>query len=103
MEEHQGKVQIIIDSELEDLIPGFLTNRAVDVENVIIAVNEGDFEKIRIVGHTMKGVGGGYGFDYITSIGGDMEVAAKDENTSLLLQLADELKNYLARVDIIYK
>ena len=80
-----------------------MTNRAVDVENVIIAVNEGDFEKIRIVGHTMKGVGGGYGFDYITSIGGDMEVAAKDENTSLLLQLADELKNYLARVDIIYK
>jgi DNA-binding NarL/FixJ family response regulator len=55
-----------IDRDLEDLIPGYLEKRLADVTSIREAAGKNDFEMIRVLGHTMKGSGGGYGFDRIT-------------------------------------
>ena len=48
------------DNDLADLIPGFLENRHKDVA-IQEAIEQGNYETIRVLGHTMKGAGGGYG------------------------------------------
>ena len=51
-----------LDPDLRDLIPGHLENRQKDVTTIKNALKAADFGKIRVLGHSMKGSGGGYGF-----------------------------------------
>lgn len=91
-----------IDRMLEDLIPGFLENRRNDVIAIREAISLGDMDKIEHLGHTMKGTGGGYGFERITAIGKDIENAAKQKRIDMLLQLTEELENFVNTVDIVF-
>lgn len=91
-----------IDPELEDLIPGFLVNRARDVESLRALVADADWTAVRIIGHSMKGAGGGYGFDPITELGGVIESAALEGNGALVLEATGKLADYLARVKPVF-
>ncbi len=98
-----GSFMAYVDSGLRDLIPGFLDNRRNDTTTISGAVEEGDFETIRVLGHDMKGSGGGYGFDAITDIGQTLEQAAKDQDQTEIRKLVQELANYLERVEVVYE
>jgi hypothetical protein len=100
-EDVQEPIRIRVDPELASLIPGFLENRRKDVTLLLDAVHRGDFETARILGHSMKGSGGGYGFDGITDIGGDIEVAAKHNDSVAIRTHIDALSRYLARVEVV--
>jgi HPt (histidine-containing phosphotransfer) domain-containing protein len=93
------KIIVNIDPDLEDLIPGFLNNRAKDVESINGLLDEGDFAAIRILGHSMKGAGGGYGFDLITEIGDKIESAAMAADATVIREANAQLEDYLARVE----
>lgn len=97
------KFIVKIDCDLEDLIPGYLENRRKDINKINNSLEAGDFETIRIVGHSMKGSGGGYGFDGITAIGAAVEQAAKDKDITGIRKHVEELMSYLKRVEITYE
>ena len=92
-----------VDPEIEDIVPIFLQNRRDDVESLSKALEDGDFETIRILGHSMKGSGGGYGFDAITDIGNCLEQAAKSQSLREIRRLIEELASYLNRVEVVYE
>ena len=96
------KILIRIDPDIADLIPGFLNNRRRDVEFLIQAMKQEDFESIRTVGHRMKGDGGGYGFQDISTIGAALEHAATDRNSSEICRQVMALSVYLERIEIVY-
>ena len=96
------KISIRIDKDLQDLIPGYLQNRRKDIAAIGDALNRGDYEGIRVLGHSMKGSGGGYGFDAITAIGRGIEEAAKAHDGEKIRGGAAELDAYLKSVDITY-
>ncbi len=96
------KITVHIDEDLEDLIPGFLQNRHTDIKAMRDSLEKDDFESIRIMGHSMKGAGGGYGFDKITDIGSDIETAANNKNKTIINKNIDELEDYIDRVDLIF-
>lgn len=95
--------KVYIDPDLEFLIPKFLENREEDIKNLERLLKEAEFDQIRIIGHSMKGSGGGYGFDYLTEIGSRIEKNAELKNTDQLNSLITELKNYLDNIEIIYQ
>lgn len=95
-------LNVRIDPELADLIPGFLENREKDVQTIRKAVERGDLEEVRILAHNMKGGGGGYGFDAITDIGAALELAVKKSDTHAILAQVAELSRYLALVEVTY-
>lgn len=97
------KIVVQVDADLEDLIPGYLQNRRQDVDPILEAVDKQDFETIRVLGHTMKGTGGGYGFDAITEIGRDLETAAKEANVLAIRQKAAALLAYLQAVEVVFQ
>ncbi len=96
------KIIVQVDPDLEDLIPGFLENRNSDVEKLRSALDDNDFENLRSIGHSIKGVGGGYGFDLMSELGADIEFAAKESNADEIREKINQLDNYLKCVKIEY-
>ena len=101
-EQRSGKIIVHVDNDLADLIPGYLANRKKDIITIHDALEKKDMETIRIIGHSMKGSGGGYGFDTITDIGLLMEKAAKEGRDEDIRLQVERLEDYLRQVKIVY-
>lgn len=101
--ENSEKIVVRVDPDLEDLIPEFLENRHKDTESITQLLKDEDFENIRILGHSMKGSGGGYGFDRISEIGKSIEDAAKTKDWEIIKGCVGELSSYLNRVEVSYE
>jgi HPt (histidine-containing phosphotransfer) domain-containing protein len=99
----EAKIIVHVDPDIADLIPGFLENRRKDIKTIGEAVTQGDFETIQILGHSMKGAGGSYGFDAITDIGKSLEQAAKNKDAEGIQRAVQELAIYLDQVEVVYK
>ena len=99
----KGKITVKIDPDLEDIVPNFLQNRQKDITSIQKALEGKNFETIRILGHSMKGAGGGYGFDAVTDMGRSIEQAAKDHDQEEIKKWIEELSLYLERVEVIYE
>jgi HPt (histidine-containing phosphotransfer) domain-containing protein len=98
-----GKIIVHVDTDIKDLVPGFLQNRQKDVKSLLAAVERSDYGTIEALGHTMKGDGGGYGFHAITDIGGSLEKAAAKKNLQEIRKWVKQLTVYLECVEIVYK
>lgn len=98
-----SKNKVYIDSDLEFLIPQFLENREEDIKKLEKLLKKSEFDQIRIIGHSLKGSGGGYGFDNLTEIGSQIEQAAELKNDHKIKNLINELKKYLENIEIIYE
>ena len=68
-ENEKNALTVHIDPGLEEIVPGFLENRRRDVRTLETALQQNDLAQIHIIGHRMKGDGGGYGFDAISILG----------------------------------
>ena len=82
---------------------GFLENRQEDIQNLGCALQEIDFEKLRSIGHNLKGVGGGYGFPDITIMGAEIEEGAKANNTERVSENIKKLSYYLSNIEVFYE
>ena len=96
------KIVVTVDPDLEDLIPGFMENRRKDLSALRAALERGDCQAMQATGHSLKGVGGGYGFTGLSGIGADIESAAKAGNTAALAGHVDRMADYLDRVEIVF-
>ena len=92
-----------IDPGLEEIVPGFLENRRRDVQTLETALQENNLAQIHIIGHRMKGDGGGYGFDAISMMGAAIEQAAAREDRDAIRRQTAELIDFLARVTVVYR
>ncbi|HEX3037322.1 MAG TPA: Hpt domain-containing protein [Thermodesulfobacteriota bacterium] len=98
---YENRIVVYVDPDLEDLIPTFLGNRHRDVEEINRLLEQENLEEIKRLGHSMKGAGGGYGFDEITEIGREIEEAAKNKDKLEIEKLNMRLNEYLAVVMIV--
>jgi histidine phosphotransfer protein HptB len=96
------KIIVQVDPDLEELVPGFLENRSLDVKKLRSELEKNDFENIRSIGHSIKGVGGGYGFALISELGANIETAAKENNTDAIHENINRLDDYLKYVEVEY-
>jgi HPt (histidine-containing phosphotransfer) domain-containing protein len=96
------KIVVTVDPDLGDLIPGFLENRRRDLSTLRAALEQGDCRALQSTGHSLKGVGGGYGFTGLSAIGADIENAAKAGDTGALAGHIDRLADYLERVEVVF-
>lgn len=88
---------------MREIVPVFFEVRRKDVTTIHMALEKGDYETVMLRGHSIKGAGGGYGFDAITDIGREIEEAAKIRDREKILKLANELSAYLEGVEVIYE
>lgn len=96
------KIRIRIDPVLQDLIPGYLENRGKDLLVYQQALEKDDFHSIAVLGHSMKGSGGGYGFNDLSSIGRDLEKAAKNRDKESVQRSITDLMDFLNKLEVVY-
>jgi len=99
----ENVITVHIDQGLEELVPGFLENRRGDVQILETALGQNNLAQIRIIGHRLKGDGGGYGFDAISMVGAALEQAAAREDQDAIRRHTAELDEFLARVTVVYR
>jgi HPt (histidine-containing phosphotransfer) domain-containing protein len=96
------KIWVRIDPDLQDLIPGYLENRGKDLLVYQQALEKGNFDTIAVLGHSMKGSGGGYGFNDLSSIGRAIEKAAKNRDKESVRKSIIDLTEFLKKLEIVY-
>ncbi|MFN2645202.1 MAG: Hpt domain-containing protein [Burkholderiales bacterium] len=96
------KYQALVSKRLLDLVPGFLRNRRNELESLRQALAANDLQKVRDLAHCMRGVGGSYGFDYVTTLGRRIEDCARTGDAATLAELVVDYADYLANVRIEY-
>ncbi|WP_347340415.1 PAS domain S-box protein [Phenylobacterium glaciei] len=78
-------------------IPAYLDSCRQHVLTMREALNREDFEPVTILGHNMRGSGGGFGFQAITDFGAGLEQAAEDTDVLASRRLLEDLSSYLSR------
>jgi PAS domain S-box-containing protein len=99
-EQTRPGIVVQVDPDIADMIPKYLASRKEDVAAIHQALDTNDIETIAMLAHSMKGSGGGYGFEVISDIGAMMEVAAREARTEDIRIQVTRLEDYLDRVEI---
>jgi hypothetical protein len=99
----ESKIVVRIDPDLKEIVPGFLDNRRRDLKTLERCLQEQELETVRLLGHRMRGDGGGYGFERISEIGSRLEQAAVIRDFATLRDQCSELQDFLTRVEVLYK
>ena len=96
------RIRVRIDPDLQDLIPDYLENRGKDLLFYQQALEKDDFDSIAVLGHSMKGSGGGYGFNGLSSIGRAIEKAANNRDKESVRKSIIDLTDFLNKLEVIY-
>lgn len=71
----------------------YLTRRQAEVVQLKQSLVEENFELALMIGHRLKGHGETFGFPHISSIGVQMELAAKEQDMEKVKELVKSLDN----------
>lgn len=96
-------VIVRVDRELSVLVPRFLGNCRRDVLRIEESLANSDLDTARRIGHSLKGVGGGYGFAEITHLGAAIEAAAKVNDIQNAKAALRALAAYLDALQVEYE
>jgi HPt (histidine-containing phosphotransfer) domain-containing protein len=94
---------VIVAKDLQDLIPVFMSNRHQELGALRVALAAADFEKLRQLGHRMRGVGSSYGFVHVSTLGKYIEEGARSGDRAALQASIGEYDDYLSKVQIAYE
>lgn len=94
-----------VDSDLSDLMPGFLARKRSDARAILSGISSEhiDFEELSKLGHKIKGEGGSFGLDAISVYGAQIEQAARNRDADAIHQSATEFAAYLDAIQIEYE
>ncbi|PCI28912.1 MAG: Hpt protein [SAR324 cluster bacterium] len=98
----ENRIVVEVDEDLECLFPDYLNNKEVDVQKILTALKAEDFDSIKRIAHTIKGSGAGYGFDYITECGIQIENAASRQAIASTQEWTQKLRSYLQQVEVVF-
>jgi signal transduction histidine kinase/DNA-binding response OmpR family regulator len=97
-----ARLRVRVDPDLADVVPGYLDKRRRDIPQYRQALQGGDFQTVRMLGHKMRGTGAGYGFDQLTALGKSIEEAALAADSAAAAAAVDQVERYLAAVELDY-
>ena len=96
-------IRVVIDADLEDLIPRFLQNRHQDLDTLSTALEQGDNDQIGKIGHRLKGAAGSYGFADLSDMGVELQLQAQRNDLKRAALVVERIADYMARVEIVYQ
>ena len=102
MRKQTEKIIAHLDPDLRDLIHSYLKKQQKDIKTITQSIETTDFDKIRMLAHSMRGSGGGYGFMPISKIGEALEEAARIKDLKQIKKHLAELSDFLERVTLVY-
>ena len=96
------KIVVQVDQELKDLIPTYLTNRKVELEELRKFCAARDSKSIHAITHKIKGNAAAYGFVTLGTVAVEIELALKSDQWEMVTKKLNEIEHYLAHLKIQY-
>lgn len=90
------------DRDLQDLIPLFMDNRRKDLALADAAFALGDFNHIRRLAHSLKGICRPYGFPELEDMSKRLELAGEMESLAEVGKILVEMRAYVQTVKIVF-
>jgi len=84
---------------LVEQTPAYMESCRENIVLMLAALDRADFEVVVILGHNLRGSGGGFGFQAITDIGAGLERAAGGADIAGSRRLVGDLSRYLDEVE----
>jgi len=87
-----------VDPDIADLVPNFLQQRKADAETLAVLLDDQQFDKVRRIGHNIKGSARSYGFALLGDLGEALESAAAQQHEDACREGAADILDHLSRV-----
>lgn len=94
---------VVVDSDLRAVVPEFLRSKRADIAHALHALERGDYDTAVRVGHELKGEGSAFGFDQVTAMGAELELAATSADRSAALKLVRDLADFFDHVEVRFR
>ncbi len=85
---------------VQELAPGYLAARKQEVPHMMELLGARDFGRLEILGHSLKGSGGSFGFPELTRFGASLERYAKQADSVCFSEELARLKEYLRDLEV---
>ncbi len=82
----------------KELMAKYIKNRKQDFDGCLIFYTQQEFKKIEKVGHQLKGNGSTFGHPELSTIGKNLEEAAKVEDTDSLNAALKDFSHWIKKV-----
>jgi HPt (histidine-containing phosphotransfer) domain-containing protein len=93
------QTQVRVHNSLAQLIPVFFDNRRALLDEACDCCESGDLERLRGIGHNFKGACGSYGFQYLSSLGEELQHAQGMEQAR---ELVRRMREHLEQVEVVF-
>lgn len=93
------KTETQIDPEILEIVPLFLSSRKEDLKSISTHLENKDFESIRKIAHTIKGISRPYGFPSLEILSKQLEEHAKSQDIQHIRETFELIQSYLAEYD----
>ena len=80
---------------VEELVPEYLAARKHEIPQMLELLASSDFERLRVLSHSLKGSGGSFGFAELTYFGETLERYARAANEAGFRAELTRLDDYL--------
>ena len=98
-----NRVVVYIEPDFAEFIPEFFEDIRQDIQVMNEALQEQDYQEISRVGHSLKGAGGGYGFNTISETARSLETAAKEGRAEDITLWINKLRTFIDEVRVVYR
>lgn len=98
-----AKTIVKVDQDLADLIPQFIENRKKDIEELSGAISAKNEQLVAQLGHKIKGSSASYGFEELSKMAEDCEVAAKNKNLISVEHLISKMRTHFNEIEIKFE
>jgi HPt (histidine-containing phosphotransfer) domain-containing protein len=92
---------IAIDPDIIDLAENFLRKRRASLPQLRALIAENGMERLRGMGHELKGTAGSYGFAELSRAGAELEAAAIEEDPDRAREAVERMAAFLERVTLV--
>jgi Hpt domain. len=101
IQEVEQDFTVEVDEELYELVPLFMDTMHSNIAEMRDALPAKNYDIICRHGHSQKGLGSTYGFDYLSHLGLKIETAGMQKNEEEIGALLKEMSQYLEKVHIV--
>lgn len=90
------------DPDFAEILPFFVDGLPQQRDTFSQFARSNDFEGLRKEAHKLRGSAGGYGFQGLSNLAGQLELSCKNEprDETMILRTVDELLEYLGKIRI---
>jgi CheY-like chemotaxis protein len=100
-DDHAATWIVHVDPAIVDLLPEFFAGMKQHAVAIRDALARGDYATVGTLGHRLKGDGGTFGFEPISTYGVLLEQAARANNAEAIRQGLADLESYLQGVRVV--